>query len=95
MVELEGYVLPFCVASFVLQKTTTYYQMKKPIAIAAALIALTGSAYAQLAVLPPSSTTNGVNVQPIGINAGITHWDANPGLGAYNFASDGTLPSDP
>jgi hypothetical protein len=61
--------------------------MKKVIAVAA-LTALTGSAFAQLSTLPPMSTTDGVAVQPIGLNAGPTHWENPATLGAFKFASD-------
>jgi hypothetical protein len=66
--------------------------MNKVYAIAA-LTALAGSAYAQQNPLPPSSATDGVVNQAIGLNAGATHWEADPGLGSYKFASDIDLDS--
>ncbi|MFT3784491.1 MAG: PEP-CTERM sorting domain-containing protein [Nibricoccus sp.] len=59
------------------------------------LTALMGaSAFAQMAVLPPASTIDGVVVQPIGLNAGTTHWENTAGLGAFRGANgtDGTAP---
>jgi len=58
--------------------------MKKFIAIAA-LSAVAGPAFAQLNPLPPAS---GIPQQSIGVNAGSSHWDANPGLASYAFTSD-------
>jgi hypothetical protein len=56
-----------------------------------ALTAFAGASFAQLNPLPPSSVVDLVTPQSIGVNAGATHWDANPGLASYKFASDGTL----
>jgi hypothetical protein len=66
--------------------------MNKVIAIAA-FSALAGSAFAQLSTIPPSSALDFVFVQSEGANAGVTHWDATPGLASYKFASDGNLPA--
>lgn len=85
-------MLVFCVDSSSLQITKSN-NMKKILAIAA-VSAFAGSAFAQLSPLPPSSTVDGVSVQSIGVNAGATHWESASTLGAYRFASDGTL-SDP
>ncbi len=60
----------------------------KNILAAVAITALTGSAFAQLNPLPPSSVLDGVSVQPIGLNAGVTHWDNPATLAAFKFASD-------
>jgi hypothetical protein len=70
--------------------------MKTP-ACLTCLLALTGfagSAFAQLSSLPPPSTLNGAPPQPIGVNAGPTHWENPAGLGAYRAVSttSGTAP---
>jgi hypothetical protein len=67
--------------------------MKTVLSIAA-FAALAGSAFAQLSSLPPSSTTEGIAVNPEGVNAGATHWDNPSTLGAYKAASttDGNAP---
>ncbi len=51
-------------------------------------LSLATVSYAQFAALPPSATVVGVNLQPIGSNAGIAHWQSSAGLGAYNLAND-------
>ncbi len=63
--------------------------MKKVIAIAA-IAALTGSAYAQLNPVPPSSTLDGVSPQGISANNAVA-WNAVPGLASYKFAADDNL----
>jgi MYXO-CTERM domain-containing protein len=55
-------------------------------------LGITGSAYAQLATLPPDSTADGVPVQSIGANAGTSHWEDPNGLAAYNIASNVYVP---
>lgn len=92
IVSGHSLVLVFCVDSSSLQITKSN-NMNKIFAIAA-MSALAGSAFAQLSPLPPSSTTDGVSVKSIGLNAGATHWESASTLGAYRFASDGTL-TDP
>jgi|GEM_PF-1516232 len=68
------------------------HKMKTVRAITA-LAALAGSsAFAQLATLPPSSATDGVPVQGIGVNAGATHWEDPGTLAHYRLASDANLP---
>lgn len=51
----------------------------------------TGSAFAQLKPVPPSSSVDGVLSQSIGVNAGASHWESLSGIGAYKFASDSNL----
>lgn len=68
--------------------------MKKVLAILA-VTAIAGTASAQLNPLPPSSTTDGVNVHAINYTdlthqTEVGHWDVNP-LVAYKFASDDNL----
>lgn len=64
--------------------------MNKIIALTA-FAALAGSAFAQLHPVPPPSSTDGVNVDSIGANAGLTHWENTSSLGAYRFATDDNL----
>lgn len=66
--------------------------MKKIIVITGLLMACAGGALAQLTTLPPPSATNGVVVQPIGVNAGATHWDSLASIGSYKISSDATQP---
>lgn len=61
------------------------------LAALALITSVTGSAFAQLSPLPPSSTTDGVSIQAIGLNSGATHWNNPWGLAAYQFASDANL----
>jgi hypothetical protein len=57
--------------------------MKTLITIAA-VAAFAGTGYAQImTTLPPSSTTEGVLVNTIGVNAGATHWDSASSLGSF------------
>jgi len=49
----------------------------------AVVTALAGSGYAQIIALPPSSSTDGVLIQPIGLNSGITHWDNASGIASF------------
>jgi hypothetical protein len=60
--------------------------MKKLIA-ATALAIFATAAFAQLSPLPPSSVTDGVSLQTIGLNAGATHWDSTSTLGAFKVDS--------
>jgi hypothetical protein len=53
----------------------------------AALAAFAGTSYAQMATLPPSSTTDGVLINAIGANAGTTHWDSTSSLGSFKVDS--------
>jgi len=58
-----------------------------------ALAALAGSsAFAQLAMLPPPSSSDGASVSGIGVNAGATHWENTSTLGHYRIASDVDVP---
>jgi len=59
--------------------------MKTSITLAA-IAALTGSGFAQMATLPPASTSNGISIQSIGLNAGVTHWDSPAGISAFKAA---------
>lgn len=67
--------------------------IKHYIALAAAA-AFSSGAFAQMNPLPPSSATDGVLVQPIGLNSGSDHWDNTSSIGAYKPVSttDGTAP---
>jgi hypothetical protein len=65
--------------------------MKKILGFVGLTMAFAGGALAQLTPLPPSSTTNGVVVQPIGVNAGPTHWDSLSSIGSYKISSDATV----
>lgn len=65
--------------------------MKIISAITASAILAGGTAFAQLSTLPPPSSEEGVFVQPIGPNAGASHWEDPAGLGAYRLASDDTV----
>jgi len=67
--------------------------MKKLFA-ATALATFASAAFAQLSPLPPSSVTDGVSLQSIGLNAGATHWDSTSTLGAFKIDSttSGTAP---
>jgi len=57
--------------------------MKTLITIAA-VAAFAGTGYAQImTTLPPSSTTEGVLINTIGVNAGATHWDSASSLGSF------------
>jgi hypothetical protein len=50
----------------------------------AAAVAFAGTGYAQImTTLPPSSTTDGVPINTIGVNAGATHWDSASSLGSF------------
>lgn len=49
----------------------------------AAIAAFSGVAYAQMATLPPASTTDGVPINSIGLNTGATHWDAPSGISSF------------
>ncbi|MFT3781876.1 MAG: PEP-CTERM sorting domain-containing protein [Nibricoccus sp.] len=60
---------------------------KKTLVVFAAVAALAATSRAQISPLPPSSTTDGISVQPIGLNAGATHWDSTTGLGAFKTVS--------
>jgi len=53
-----------------------------------ALMLVTLNCQAQLAVLPPPSVADGVEVQNIGLNAGASNWENPAGLMAYQIASD-------
>lgn len=68
--------------------------LMKTLTILAMVAALTGAGYAQMSILPPSSSTDGVPVQSIGVNAGTTHWDSTSTLGAFKVDSstEGTAP---
>jgi PEP-CTERM motif-containing protein len=58
-----------------------------------AMVACT-SAFAQLsgADVPPPSSNDGVTIQPIGANAGASHWDDPSTLGGYSFQATGNVP---
>lgn len=56
-----------------------------------ALLFAAGTAFGQLNPHPPSSTVDGVNIQNIGPNAGVAHWDNPAGLAAYKYASHADL----
>jgi hypothetical protein len=58
----------------------------------AAVAALAGTGYAQMTTLPPASSTDGVLIQHIGVNAGATHWEAPLGINSFRIDSttDGT-----
>jgi hypothetical protein len=60
--------------------------MKKLLA-ATALATFASVTFAQLSPLPPSSVTDGVSVQTIGLNAGATHWESTSTLGAFKVDS--------
>lgn len=69
------------------------YNHMKTVRAFTAIAALAGSsAFAQLATLPPSSSTDGSPVINIGTNAGTTHWEDPATLGHYRVASDVNLP---
>lgn len=51
-----------------------------------------GSVFAQLATLPPSSSTEGSPVLGLGINSGASHWENPNTLGRYRLASDENVP---
>lgn len=53
----------------------------------AAVAALAGTGYAQMTTLPPASSTDGVLINPIGLNAGATHWDAPSGINSFKVDS--------
>src|ERR1035437_3851436 len=53
----------------------------------AALAVFAGTGYGQMATLPPASTTDGVLINPIGVNAGTTHWDSTSSLGSFKVDS--------
>lgn len=61
------------------------------IAVLVFLSAFSATLRGQLATLPPSSSTDGIPVLGLGINAGSSHWESASTLGAYRFASDDTL----
>jgi len=57
--------------------------MKTLITIAA-FAAFAGTGFAQImTTLPPSSITDGVIINTIGVNAGTTHWDSTSSLGSF------------
>jgi hypothetical protein len=66
--------------------------MKTIISMAAMAAVLAGTGYAQMSTLPPASSTDGVLIQPIGLNAGATHWDSTSSIGSFKSVSttDGT-----
>jgi hypothetical protein len=74
-----------------LQENPDNKHTMKTVRAITALAALAGSsAFAQLSTLPPPSSSDGVTIQPIGMNAGATHWEDPNDLGAYRVASDAT-----
>lgn len=60
----------------------------KTVSALAVFAVLAAGAQAQLATIPPPSSTDGVPVQNIGVNAGATHWDNPSTLGAYKLSGD-------
>jgi hypothetical protein len=66
--------------------------MKTIISMAAMAAVLAGTGYAQMSALPPASSTDGVLIQPIGLNSGPTHWDSTSSIGSFKPVSttDGT-----
>jgi len=66
--------------------------MKTIISMAALAAVLAGTGYAQMTTLPPASSTDGVLINPIGLNAGATHWDSTSNIGSFKAVSmtDGT-----
>jgi len=60
----------------------------KTVSALAVFAVLAAGAHAQLATLPPPSSTDGVPVQNIGVNAGATHWENPSTLGAYRISGD-------
>jgi len=53
----------------------------------AAVAALAGTGYAQMTTLPPASSTDGVAIQHIGLNTGVTHWDAPSNISSFRVDS--------
>ncbi len=60
----------------------------KTVSALAVFAVLAASAHAQLATVPPPSSTDGVPVQNIGLNAGVTHWENPSTLANYRVAGD-------
>jgi PEP-CTERM motif len=64
-------------------------KMKTVRAITALTVLAGSTAFAQLATLPPPTAES---INPIGVNAGATHWEDPSTLEAFRVASDGTVP---
>jgi len=48
--------------------------------------------FAQLRTLPPSAITDGVVVNRLGLNSGVSHWESAESLGMFRVAADCTAP---